>query len=164
MSSMSTPLMFFCWRSASPPYAPRRCPSSPNSPPHWAGCGSCPSWISSGRIETEGGEVADVELDDLVPFILELLRPQQHRTADVVTVRGKLLQTLATVFTAVFSLHGLSGGTGAAAAAASPAILKFGLYGSVATSWDVVGLVEASAVRTSMTRHAKAKAYNGIQS
>jgi hypothetical protein len=43
-----------------------------------------------GRIEAERGEVADVQLDDLVAFVLHLLGAHQHRAADVVADVGEL--------------------------------------------------------------------------
>jgi len=37
-----------------------------------------------GRLEAESGEVADVELDDVVALVLHLLRLLQHGAADVI--------------------------------------------------------------------------------
>jgi hypothetical protein len=42
------------------------------------------SWISSGASKAESGEVADVQLDDVVAFVLHLLRLLQHGAANVV--------------------------------------------------------------------------------
>jgi hypothetical protein len=46
--------------------------------------------ISSGGIEAERGQVADVQLDDLLALVLHLAGLVQHRPADVVTDVGKL--------------------------------------------------------------------------
>ena len=43
-----------------------------------------------GRIEAERGEVADVQLDDLVPLVLHPLGAHQHRAADVSRPRRAL--------------------------------------------------------------------------
>ncbi len=44
-----------------------------------------------GRIKTERGQVADVQLDDLVALVLHLLRLLQHGATDVVTDVGELV-------------------------------------------------------------------------
>jgi hypothetical protein len=43
-----------------------------------------------GRIETEHGEVADVELNDLLPFLFHLPRSVHDGTSNVVTDIGQL--------------------------------------------------------------------------
>jgi hypothetical protein len=45
-----------------------------------------------GRIETERRKIADVQLDDLVPFVLHLLGLLQYRSANVVTDVGQLVR------------------------------------------------------------------------
>ena len=43
-----------------------------------------------GRLEAERREIADVELDDAVPFVFELFRPTQYRATDVIADVGEL--------------------------------------------------------------------------
>ena len=38
-----------------------------------------------GRIETERGGIADIQLDDVLPFLLHLPCAVEHRAADVIT-------------------------------------------------------------------------------
>ena len=43
-----------------------------------------------GRLEAERGDVADVQLDHVLPFLLHLPRLLEHRAADVVADVGEL--------------------------------------------------------------------------
>ncbi|MNY27842.1 hypothetical protein D3C86_1617790 [compost metagenome] len=76
-------------------------------------------------IETEHGQVADVQLDDLVPFLLHLPGLFQHRAADVI----------ANVLELVRFLDGFHGGVGdVRAGCRSPWQRIFGIFWNVLAS------------------------------